>query len=127
MADNRVLKLTQFFHVFRNNRDAAVLTSAGGLITLAVAFIELHLILISGGVSGTQYTEFAFTGILPPVVEIICATFMWFLPNKSGITGIITILAAFLSFAGTEGGLLVGFFIAFFGGIMSALYGMTKS
>lgn len=121
------LKFAEVFSVFRNNRDSATITFAGGIVTLSVAIIELNLILTSGGVSFPQYIEFLLTGVLTAVIELSCAIAMWFYMRRSGIIGLITIIAAFTSFAGTEGGLFVGFFLAFFGGIMSSLFRATKN
>ena len=127
MENSRFLKFVELFSVFRNNRDASAITFAGGAVTLSVAAIELNLLLGAGGVSSFQYLVFALTGILPAAVEIFCALAMWFYVGRSGLVGLTTIIAAFASFAGTEGGLFVGFFLAFFGGIMSSFFRMTKN
>ncbi|MCL5988150.1 MAG: DUF6114 domain-containing protein [Candidatus Thermoplasmatota archaeon] len=127
MESKTFLKFAEFFSIFRNNRDSAAITFAGGIVTLSVALIELNLIVTSGGVSFSQYVEFFLTAVLPAVIELSCAMAMWFYMRRSGILGLITMITAFISFAGTEGGLFVGFFLAFFGGIMSALFRVTKN
>ena len=127
MQSKIFLKFAELFSIFRNNRDSAVITFAGGIVTLSVAIIELNLIVTSGGVSFSQYVEFFLTAFLPAVIELSCALAMWFYIKRSGILGLMTMITAFISFAGTEGGLFVGFFLAFFGGIMSALFRATKN
>ena len=120
-------QFTKSFSWLRENRDSSILTLSGGIVTLYVAIQILYLILSNGGISQGQYILYFVTGLLPALLEILFSVLMWAYSNKSGLWGILTILVAFVSIIGTSGGLLVGFFLAFFGGIMSAIYKITKN
>ncbi|MHB1506569.1 MAG: DUF6114 domain-containing protein [Cuniculiplasma sp.] len=120
-------QLTKSFSWFKQNRDSSILTMAGGIVTLYVALVELSLILSNGGLPQSQYILYYVTGLIPAILEIFFSVLMWVYNSRSGLWGVLTILVAFTSFIGTSGGLLVGFFLAFFGGIMSAIFKLSKN
>ncbi|MGP6206424.1 DUF6114 domain-containing protein [Cuniculiplasma sp. SKW3] len=128
MVDREKLrKFFSYFSIFNRNRDAAVITIIGGIITMAVALIILDLIISSGNVSEDDIALLMIGGIIPALMEILGGLSMWFRESLSKIAGVIVIFGSLLSLLDTEGGLAIGFFLAIFGGIMSLMYHPNKS
>ena len=115
-------KIISYFSVFRRNRDASIVTIAGGSVTMVVALVIADLILPGGHVSGDEVFLLMIGGIIPALMEICGGIGMWLREDLSRILGGIVILGSVLSLLDTEGGLAIGFFLSIFGGVMSFMY-----
>lgn len=123
MVDKEKLrKFFSYFSIFNRNRDAAIISIIGGIITMVVALIIGSLIISSGKISDDDIALLLIGGIIPALMELLGGFSMWFRESMNRIAGIVVILGSLLSLLDTEGGLAIGFFLAIFGGIMSLLY-----
>jgi hypothetical protein len=118
----KVKKFLSYFSVFNRNRDAAVISIIGGIITMIVAVIILDLIIIGKQISESNIILIMIGGIIPAIMEIAGGLAMWFRERLNRIAGAIVILGSLLSLLDTEGGLAIGFFLSIFGGLMSLMY-----
>ena len=122
----KVKKFLSYFSVFNRNRDAAVISIIGGIITMIVAVIILDLIITGKQISESDIILIMIGGIIPAAMEISGGLAMWFRERMNRIAGAIVILGSLLSLLDTEGGLAIGFFLSIFGGVMSLMYHSQK-
>lgn len=102
------------FLAWRRSRPfwAGLWTLLGGLLILAIPLSDIADFLQSGS-SGV-------TTLLPGLVLLLCASFMWFSPANRTLAGVLAVLFAIASLVLSNlGGLVIGMLLGILGGAMA--------